>query len=245
MSSEKQMNANRLNAQKSTGPKTSEGKVIVAQNALKHGLFAHENVVKCEKQSDFDYFREELLSGLAPVGGVEAMVAERIVSLSWRLKRIERMNSEAIDVMIAKSETGLSERRQRREAGLLDAETGRSELVLGWATIDDFKYSHVLERLLLYEKRIECSLYKAMGELQKLQSLREQEQSEVAELEQAIPPLGKNATRSEDEMLNSKKQSQFSLSANSANPAVNEKTNPVADLLIGDSKHSIAKKGLC
>jgi hypothetical protein len=53
MSTEAQIKANRLNAQKSTGPKTAEGKAAVAQNAVKHGLFAHENVIKCEKQSDW------------------------------------------------------------------------------------------------------------------------------------------------------------------------------------------------
>ena len=138
MSTERQIKANRLNARKSTGPKTAEGKAVVAQNAVKHGLFAHENVIKCEKQADFDHFRDELLAGLAPVGGVEAMMAERIVSLSWRLKRAERMNSEVIDVKIARIETDSYERRQRREAGLLDSETGRSELVLGWAIMRDF-----------------------------------------------------------------------------------------------------------
>ncbi|MFC1636182.1 hypothetical protein ACFL5Z_15230, partial [Planctomycetota bacterium] len=182
MATQTQIKANRRNAQKSTGPRTAEGKSVVSQNAVKHGLFAHENVTKCEKQSDFDEFREELLSGLAPVGGVESMLAGRIVSLSWRLKRVERMSSETIDVKIAKIEADSIDRRQRREAGLLDPETGRSELFLGWATIDDFSGSSVLERLLMYEKRIESSLYKAMNELQKLQRMRKKE-----EAEQAIP----------------------------------------------------------
>jgi hypothetical protein len=133
-----QIKANRLNAQKSTGPKTAEGKAIVAQNALKHGLFAHENVIKCEKQAYFDCFCDELLTGLAPVGGVEAIMAERIVSLSWRLKRIERMNSETSDVKIAHAETDRWQKEEREEAGLLDPKSGRSELILGWAMIDDF-----------------------------------------------------------------------------------------------------------
>jgi hypothetical protein len=211
MSTEAQIKANRLNAQKSTGPRTAEGQAVVSQNAVKHGLFAHENVIKCEKQSDFDHFREELLAGLAPVGGVEAMMAERIVSLSWRLKRVERMNSEAIDVMIAKIETDSFERRQRREAGLVDPEDERSELVLGWATNKDFSGSSVLERLLTYEKRIESSLYKAMNELQKLQRTREKEEAEVRQ--PAIPiPINDNpheaAIHSEGERIECEKQTQ-------------------------------------
>jgi hypothetical protein len=238
MASNAQIKANRLNAQKSTGPKTIEGKAMVAQNALKHGLFAHDNVIKCEKQADFDCFREELLSGLSPAGSVETMLAERIVSLSWRLERIERMNSEAIDVMIAKIETNSSERRWRGEAGLLDPESGKSELSLGWTIIKDFSGSNVLERLLMYEKRIESSLYKAMSELQKLQLLRKKEKGE-----QAIPPLGKAVThRGQDahetqgrdalatEVNRTKKQTQSLLSAASANSVVNEKQSQCVPL---------------
>jgi hypothetical protein len=245
MSTEKQIKANRLNAQKSTGPTTAEGKAVVAQNAVKHGLFARENVIKCEKKADFDQFRGELFAGLAPVGGVEAMMAERIVSLSWRLKRAERMNSEVIDVKIARIEAGSWDRSERREAGLLNSETGKSELALGWAIMRDFSDAQVLERLLIYEKRIESSLYKAMNELLKLQRLREQEEAEVAKTESTrpFPSLRDEAailseeqtdqnekqtqlTEKADEM---KKQSQCRPSAgntksdNSGDSAVNEK----------------------
>jgi hypothetical protein len=242
MATEKQINANRLNAQKSTGPKTAEGKVAVAQNAVKHGLFAHDNVIQCENQADFDRFREELIAGLAPVGGVETMMAERIVSLSWRLKRVERMNYEVIDVMIAKIETNSSESRWRQEAGLLDPENGKSELGLGWAIIKDFSGSNVLERLLMYEKRIESSLYKAMNELQKLKRLRREEESETekkmtefekqSQFNSFAAGNAEFAEQTRDSGLpNIEKQTQFSLSAVSANPAVNAKQsqNPVSD----------------
>jgi len=227
MSTQAQIQANRRNAQKSTGPKTAEGKAVVAQNALKHGLFAHENVIKCEKQADFDRFREELLMGLSPVGGVEAMLAERVVSLSWRLKRVERMSNEVLDVKIAQATAGSWDQSRRREAGLAeDSGDGQPELILGWATIRDFADAQVLERLLLYEKRIESSLYKAMSELQKLQRMRKQEHTEVVIEQQAQPSPSlrdEDATQFEDHSDQQKKQTQFSFSAVSANSAVNEK----------------------
>ena len=187
MATEAQIKANRLNTRKSTGPKTADGKAAVSQNALKHGLFAAKNVIKCENQHDFNQFRAELLADLAPVSGVEAMMAERIVSLSWRLKRAERMTSEAIDVKIAWTQTSKWQKKERKEAGLLDPKTGRSELMLGWVTIRDFANSKILEQLLMYEKRIESSLYKAMNELQKLQRVRKLEEAEAAKAEAAVP----------------------------------------------------------
>ena len=100
MATQKQIAANRQNAQKSTGPKTAEGKAVVSQNAIKHGLFAAGAVISLEDPSDYEQFRSEMLAELAPIGEVETMLAERVVGLSWRLKRSERMQNETIDVML-------------------------------------------------------------------------------------------------------------------------------------------------
>jgi hypothetical protein len=80
MATEKQINANRKNAQKSTGPKTAEGKAAVSQNAVKHGLFA-ESVIKGENEAEYEAFHDEMFAELAPVGMVELMLAERVISL--------------------------------------------------------------------------------------------------------------------------------------------------------------------
>ena len=48
MSTQPQILANRLNAQKSTGPQTPQGKAVVSQNALKHGLSARRDVIITE-----------------------------------------------------------------------------------------------------------------------------------------------------------------------------------------------------
>ena len=109
---------------------------------------------------------------------------------------------------IAKIENDSWEKEKREKAGLLDIETGRSELILGWTTIKDFGDAQVLERLLMYEKRIESSLYKAMNELQKLQRIRKEEQTNVGAGPCACPerPYGVAPT---DQTVEMKKQSQF------------------------------------
>src|SRR5205823_6322304 len=66
MSSIKQIEANRLNAGKSTGPRTTEGKSVVAANALKHGIFARSPALAGENTSAFSDLKDALLLRFQP-----------------------------------------------------------------------------------------------------------------------------------------------------------------------------------
>lgn len=92
--SEKQLEANRLNALKSTGPRTEAGMAISSKNAIKHGLLASEVVIPGEDPSEFDSFRQALLDDLSPDGQMEVMLADRIIAALWKLKRSGRMENE-------------------------------------------------------------------------------------------------------------------------------------------------------
>jgi hypothetical protein len=81
MATEAQIEANRANAQKSTGPRTPEGKEKAAQNSLKHGLFTRETVIRGEDEAEFAEYRENLLSQLIPGTPLEETLAERVVDL--------------------------------------------------------------------------------------------------------------------------------------------------------------------
>ena len=70
MASEAQIQANRLNAQKSTGPRTVEGKAVVAQNAVRHGLLAQQVVIRGEDPGEFEFYRDQMLGELAPAGAI-------------------------------------------------------------------------------------------------------------------------------------------------------------------------------
>jgi hypothetical protein len=88
MASEQQNEANRLNAQKSTGPRTAEGKARVGSNALKHGLTGKQIVLPNEDPEEFDTFRAGLLNALQPHDELEGSLAERFIIDEWRLRRI-------------------------------------------------------------------------------------------------------------------------------------------------------------
>jgi len=60
MATEKQIEANRLNAQKSTGPRTPQGKVHVSRNSLRHGMRARAVVLPKEDEGRFHQLGDEL-----------------------------------------------------------------------------------------------------------------------------------------------------------------------------------------
>ncbi|HSV99902.1 MAG TPA: hypothetical protein VLI39_07000 [Sedimentisphaerales bacterium] len=179
MASVAQIQANRLNAQKSTGPRTAEGKERASQNAVKHGLLAKEAVIVGEDPAEFEMYREGMIEALAPVGPVEAMLAERVVGLSWRLRRAERLQNVAFAALDEGEPTELLEarlqewkqlkgsERDRAACGVLDESTALAQKV-----VEDFAGARVLDRMLMYERRIESSLYRTIRELRRERETR-------------------------------------------------------------------------
>jgi hypothetical protein len=101
--------ASRRNGAKSKGPKTPEGKVRSAQNALKHGLGAQKCVVlPGERESAFAAFEAALLEELAPQGALQSVLAQRVVAASWRLARSERLEAELFARMMDGGSMGLA-----------------------------------------------------------------------------------------------------------------------------------------
>ena len=93
MTSDKQTEANRQNALKSTGPKTPEGKAAVRLNALKHGLLSRETLLPGEDEEALRELGERLRDELQPVGELENLLVDRIVSAYWRLRRLGRVEA--------------------------------------------------------------------------------------------------------------------------------------------------------
>ena len=178
MPSQAQILANRLNSQKSTGSCSREGKAAVSQNAVKHGLLAHQDVISSESQADFDLYRDRMLAELAPASPMESMLSERIVILSWRLKRAGRIQAQTIDAMNAdNTPSPLAKLTQSlffkgHDQSQTGPSTSAPDLTLGRMAIKDFSNARVLDRLLMYERRIEHSLYKTLLELQRLHLIR-------------------------------------------------------------------------
>jgi hypothetical protein len=88
--------ANRRNAELSTGPRTAEGMAVVARNATTHGIFSSVPVLPGECPDAWEAHRAGVVSSLAPVGLLEVNLAERAALLLWRLQRLARYEAETV-----------------------------------------------------------------------------------------------------------------------------------------------------
>jgi hypothetical protein len=256
MASKAQVTANRENARKSTGPRTAEGKAVVSKNAVKYGLFAKEVIIFGEDPADYDALHDAILAELAPSGVMEILLAERVVSLTWRLHRVERLMSEVINELIDKrlkdpfpeiadnlAKEMLGE--QYPDVKLPYAKGQKPDLSFGKAVIRDYANSRVIERLSLYERRIESSLFRTTVELERRKLMRQTEDDggqttedrgqKTDELKKQSQNAGlrPEARSTKLEILNNTKcpenRNSQNKSAVSANSAVNEKRSQLPD----------------
>src|SRR5215212_5643840 len=88
ITSQDRIAANRANAQKSTGPKTLEGRASSKMNAVKHGILSREVLVSGEDHQELTALQEWFQEDLQPVGPMEVMLVGQIVATHWRLRRV-------------------------------------------------------------------------------------------------------------------------------------------------------------
>ena len=161
MATEKQREANRRNAQKSTGPKTIEGKSNSSRNNLRHGLTGQISLLPTEDREAHDAFCNELIDSFNPETPVERQLAQSIAEDSWRLNRARAIENNMF---------ALGHDHQHREAqlALADARTFQTQAA-------------AFDRLTIYEQRINRNLQRNMKLLKDLQAERKAQYGQAIE----------------------------------------------------------------
>lgn len=98
MTSFRQIEANRRNALKSTGPTTTEGKQRSRQNAVRHGLCAETVVEVVEDIDDYRGFEAAVIADFDARTAVEHELLLRLASLLWRLRRATAIETDLIRI---------------------------------------------------------------------------------------------------------------------------------------------------
>ena len=207
---EAQIDANRRNAQKSTGPRSAQGKGASSRNGLKHGLSGDKHILPGENPEEFLLLLKDLYDNFSPVGLGEEKLVQRIAADQWRLDRTLPMEAAIY--------------RQRLQAVAAGDYTRKRELVnhkqnhernpeippapappdpgdrLTRAFIVDGDGRNSLTRLARYETSIERSIDRCLRQLQAYQAARiaaAPEASQAAPPAETAPPEAEQATPSE------------------------------------------------
>ena len=97
MATDKQIAANRLNAKKSTGPRTAEGKAKSSRNGVRHGLLAKSVVLQSESQERFEALLAQFVGEYYPEGPTQTALVQIMTAAHWRMLRIWNMEVAGVD----------------------------------------------------------------------------------------------------------------------------------------------------
>jgi len=104
MATQAQMNANRANAQKSTGPSTDTGKARTSQNALKTGIYAESEVTKHENPEQLIQLTTEYYDQHQPATAEARQMVDELIQSAWRTRRITRGEARLWDYLYSQTE---------------------------------------------------------------------------------------------------------------------------------------------
>jgi hypothetical protein len=97
-----------VNGAKAAGTKSPAGIQRSSVNALKHGLTSKAVVLSNESQSHFDELHLTYVREFEPKSGVEMDLVDQMVSAQWRLRRIWRMQTAALDLKMDQQEAEIA-----------------------------------------------------------------------------------------------------------------------------------------
>jgi hypothetical protein len=157
MATDKQIAVNRLNAQKSIGPKTPEGRAAVRLNGVKHGLFAQTLVLPGERESDFTALLESYEAEHAPATPTEEALVVQAAMAMWRLLRLYHAETAFLA-------------RERKSRAEWHSETKLDDHTLTGMAINSNQ--NTVSTFRRQEASLERTFYRALNELERVRSRR-------------------------------------------------------------------------
>jgi hypothetical protein len=159
--SEAQLSANRANAQKSTGPRTPEGKDTSRLNATRHGITQQVMVMPAPQMQAYLDFNKEQHIAHAAANPIERQLVQTIIDTQWRLNLARNLEFALFADNYDKSEGLIETDRPELEAAMLAPRTLSSKL-------------NELKLISLYEQRHNRTLQTTMKQLEEMQSKRKE-----------------------------------------------------------------------
>jgi hypothetical protein len=151
---------NRANAQKSTGPKSPEGKQRASMNACRHNLSGQNLILQPAEMEAYNRLAAAMLSDLNPKSEPERQIAEKVIDTHFRLNRLAGLENNIFNFGLLANET------QTPHDDRLEVMIAQTR-----AWIERSSSFDVLGR---YESRLTRQLLKYQEEFERLQAVRKE-----------------------------------------------------------------------
>src|SRR5260370_5494091 len=103
MASPAQIAANRANAQKSTGPRSAEGKSASRFNALKHGIDAASVVIPGEDPAEYEALAADYRRDFRPQSPSEIFHVDTMLRADWLKRRLQLVEADPYRTLLAET----------------------------------------------------------------------------------------------------------------------------------------------
>ena len=153
MATPAQIAANRLNAQKSTGPTSLAGKSVSRFNGLKSGLYAKSLVLPGEDAAELEALAESSRRTYEPIGQAETDLVDQLIESTWMQRRCARLEAEVLNQ-------------------LMSDESLPKDGLLGAAFAKDFEGNQMLKAVLREKHAANREWHKAFNAFLRLQDIR-------------------------------------------------------------------------
>jgi len=186
MATEAQINANRENAKKSTGPRTPAGKTISSRNSLVHGMTSGQFLPPGADPNEFFQLLDQFRARFQPADEVEDALVERLAAAEFKMRTIRYLDAGLFHF--------------QAEANPMPAQYNKEGRTnpLAWAFHNDSKYYNSFSKLIRYEGALQREFSRALRELLMLQDERRARQAEAAAAAAAAPaPKTEKTNRSQ------------------------------------------------
>jgi len=161
MSTQAQINANRLNSQQSTGPKTDVGKANSSHNAVKTALTGQTILLPTDDVAAYQKLGQLIIESYCPAAYLEEILVQSIIHAEWRLRRIPGLEASIYAI------------GQMELADQFPADQLQLRIYM--------KYERQLKNLSLQENRLRRMRDKDAAELKQMQAARQEKEEEKEE----------------------------------------------------------------
>jgi hypothetical protein len=181
--SPRRLTARRANAQKSTGPRSPEGKACARLNALKHGFFARDVVNPVldgpARAEEFNSLLDALLDDVQPESARERLLVDEVAACCWRIRRLLRY--ECRESWIDEDNFRRAARKETPSEGIA-AIMGYDRLAARQHTYRKLHSAGLdslilpseidIDKIVRYESLIKRNLYRALYTLESMRAAR-------------------------------------------------------------------------